>query len=206
MASPFGQTNHQHDNYKLQKELERRGQGNLVQKKASSDTAFVIPGRDYSPKKIYKKWLTGDILIDRLYLNPATAINVPASEMFKYDMRGHEYKPENGYYGWAVWKTINHNFGLENKNDFLLELIDLHEHNINLEIEREISADYRKQVANLEVEGLDADRIILRGIFKRKYDYMYTGTYIEPTVEYVDAAHTIIKTNLIFRYTLYGGD
>lgn len=206
MASPFGQTNHQHDNYKLQKELERRGGGNLVAKKDTASTAFVVPGRDYSPKKTYKKWLTGDILINRLYLDPATGTDVPTSELFKYDLEGYYYTPDNGYYGWAVWNTINHGFQLSNKNDFLLELIDLHEHNINVDIEREVSADYRKQVADLEVEGLDQDRIILRGIYKRKYDYMYAGTYIEPTVEYVDAAHTIIKTNLVFRYTLYGGE
>lgn len=67
--------------------------------------------------------ISGKISINKL---PSSIEDTP-NERDKWKRQGRHYKPENGYYGWAVYNYIDHGWTLENVNDFILNLVDLHE-------------------------------------------------------------------------------
>ena len=156
--------------------------------------------------------MRGIVCINQLPLNPITMPpDTPDSEQWKYE---HYLKnPDHNYYGWYVYQLITHNWGLDNINNYTLELIDLHTTtNAILTGEYDLSA-YRycvdnndPQVDMPEHEGLDANTIILRGWYKPDYNYFYIGGAVRvPEIEYIDEENRTVNSNLIFHYTLTKG-
>ena len=69
---------------------------------------------------------SGFVYLNRLPLNPMTRPNGElATNDYKYD--NYTYTPDNGYYGWYVYGIIRYKFKLPEPRAYLLNLIDLHQ-------------------------------------------------------------------------------
>lgn len=215
MAHPRGRTSFRHDDYKVQREFERVGQqltamqSTQVVSKASGSSTVAQPIAQ--PKdELMSGFITIDILPTQI--NDGDEINI--DEKYKYEYRN--YHPGNGYYGWAVYRTLYHGKGLKNKNDFLYSLVDVQTLNDNDDDYTTVDENdltfvlansrYPTQKFSAEVYGLNQDTIIFRGVAKpdNVYGPYYNGNYIEPTLDgmWKDQANNIIISNLVFHYTI----
>lgn len=163
--------------------------------------------------------LTGDITINQLPLDPATMPSgTPTSELYKYE--NYTYCPPNKY-GWYVYKVLNHQFNLLNKNDYILQLIDLHlvdytdfetdedgsgvVDELDQIIYESIHFNNNPQRSICEHEGLDGNSIIIRAVCKPDLHDYYGGMYSQ-NIELIDEDNRIARTNLNFRYILIKGE
>lgn len=227
MPSRFGQTMHRHDDYKVQREFERKNRdiSNLEERliKLEGSSGTTKP-KDKEFKIDPLKYKTGIVKINQLPLIPQQGQAIADEEKYKYNH--YTYTPENGKYGWYVYKEINHGFNLKSKDDFIINLVDLHLIDDN-DVEDVITdmnedgsinqedydlwyvqkyAKHRPQVFYPEIEGLDTNRIILRGIYKPDVqDHYFTRQVYNPQIDWIDEDRRIVRTNLIFKYTIFGG-
>lgn len=157
---------------------------------------------------------TGYVLINHLPLNPAGRTDFNTAIDYKYD--GYSYNPDNNKYGWAIYGLIEHNLNLIDKNSFILNLVDIHDiDNRNLadqdgdgevnDIDKQIwhALHFERQYFEPMIDGLDINNIIVRGIYKPDLQE-YFGTQLKQSVYYYDEVERIIRTNIIYRYTLIG--
>lgn len=149
--------------------------------------------------------IVGDVLVNRLPLDPAARPS-PDSVLNDYLYEMYDYTPDNGYYGWYCYGVINHNLGLANKNDYILNIVDkqiIDDRDLN-DLESEAyKARFAKMITEPYGEGIDGDRLILRAIFKPDLAY-YAGSMGTQYLDYVDEDARILRTNIIFRYTMIG--
>lgn len=215
MAHPKGFTSYRHDDYKIQREFERIGK-----RLKGTETSTTVVQRSQPSKttsnviKKKQELYTGIITIDILPGEFVEGEVVPDEDMYKYKFK--DYKPENGYYGWAVYKVLEHNKNLKDKNDFVYSLFDLETMNDEddnwdtVEAEYVIpNSRYAKQKFVPDVYGLDRNRIIFRGVVKpdNVYNDYYAGNYIMPTLNgmWKDQENNIVKSNLVFKYAIKFG-
>lgn len=211
MATRHGQTGWVHEDYKVQREFERlsRQIANIsketpaVQPVAPTVTTVTVPKQIPFNLRI----LSGIVYVNQLPLNPANRpMNSPSSLDYKYENYG--YNPSNGFYGWYCYQVINHNLNINPSTDYLLELIDLHEtdtrdgNDSGAEAILSFSNTHPKQ-GLLECEPLDNNNLIIRGVYK-PYLYQYKGGSLpEQHLVWLDESNRIIRTNMIFRYTIF---
>ena len=161
--------------------------------------------------------IRGSVKINNLYRTPLPGEVIPDDMLFAYSVNGRNHIPANGQYGWAVWNIITHNLNLYDKDDFIINLTDVQLVDDPLEnpgglpvlppLTRPQSEEPRvaEQIYNVAARGLDANRILITGVYKPDIDYKYVGTNHIPVLDYQDEAQRIIRTNLIYRYIIYGG-
>ena len=142
--------------------------------------------------------ITGTVYINQLVVTePST---YPDSDTYKYYPKN--YDPTHGKYGWYVYQTIPHNLRLTHKDSYVMELIDLHDYDDrDGEMDVFYASRFETQQGIFEHEGLDADTIIIRAVFKPDLHYYY-GTMLPQSLEYIDEPNGVVRTNLVFRYTI----
>ena len=142
--------------------------------------------------------ITGTVYVNQLVV--AEPISYPDEDTYKYYPK--TYDPAHGKYGWYVYQTIQHNLGLSNKDSYIMELIDLHDYDDTDGLMPAFyAARFETQQGIFEHEGLSTNKLIIRAIFKPDLHYYY-GTMLPQSLEYLDAVNGIVRTNLIFRYTI----
>ncbi|HPD32715.1 MAG TPA: hypothetical protein P5545_00165 [Bacteroidota bacterium] len=143
------------------------------------------------------KYETGTVYINQLPLNPQGQI-INDSNRYLYDY--YAYTPANGYYGWYIYKLIEHNWGLKDKNNFIIQLVDL------MEIDVSDGADVSPTILPHQdfiprVEGLDNNRIIIHGIYKPDLKY-YRGYSYTQQLYWINEELRQVRTNIVFKYNL----
>ena len=159
--------------------------------------------------------LTGYIAINRLPKDPQFRTDFSVAKDYIYE--GYNYTPSNGKYGWCVYNLINHNLNLDNKNSYILNLVDIHdiddtgltdqnEDNVITELDKQIwhALHFEKQRFEPMPEGLDTNNIIIRGIYKPDLAEYRGGALPEQDLYFIDEGNRIVRTNIIYRYTLLG--
>lgn len=148
--------------------------------------------------KVRFKGVTGTVYVNQL---PVEEPAVWSSEdEYKYFPKN--YDPDHGKYGWYVYQTIQHNLGLSDKNSYIMELIDLHQIDNRDDLAPiGYAGRFETQQGLLEHEGLDRNKLIIRAVIKPDLHY-YFGTMLPQSLEYIDEPNGIVRTNLVFRYTI----
>jgi len=187
-----------HDDYKSQWEFERKGKGNLVQGKIPPNIEGSIKSLQNAVKditatldislKLMSK--SGEIDVNLVPQAPQQGQTIPDNELYKYSPLNHN--PANGKYGWYVYNVIEHNLQLTDKNDYLLELIDLHKTD---------SDNDQEQDYELSHYGVTENKIIVWAIYKGGQTVDYFGQYLGAQADW-DIPGVQLKTNLYFRWTV----
>lgn len=118
---------------------------------------------------------SGFVYLNRLPLNPMSRPNGElATNDYKYD--NYTYTPDNGYYGWYVYGIIRYKFKLPEPRAYLLNLIDIHEIQIENnfeELKLQAIRDYINNNVPSWVDKTDPEVVA-------KYIYQWYQTYWIP--------------------------
>lgn len=98
--------------------------------------------------------ISGVIPINRL---PSSIADTPNQRDY-WKRSGYHIRPDKGHYGWAVYNYIDHGWHLDNPNDFILNIVDLHQLYVReglTELEVQSVADY---VTNNAVSGTEQEQ------------------------------------------------
>lgn len=224
MPTYRGQTGWRHDDSKVQREFERVGrQIASIQNTTNNTTnvATATPARTATPDRVIRTvpdFQHGYISIDRL-----PDIQVPYNDIDTWKRENSAYTPEFGKYGWYVYNFIDHGWFLNDPNDFLLQLTDMHtiemtdEEKADIPTYNYINSVYTvthginmQQRAVPEVEGITIDTgmngytkqiIMIRSVFK-PHMFAYNGMPQATELEWIDEPNRRIRTNINFHYSL----
>ena len=187
---------------------------NMLEAEYQSDSEKGYIQIDIKAKSNWKL-LTGYIYINQLPIDPQFRTDFSVEKDYLYE--GYDYTPLKGKYGWSIYKVLNHNFNLINKNNYILNLVDIHdidntgltdqnEDNIINDLDKQIwhALHFEKQRFEPMPEGLDTNNIIIRGVYKPDLAEYKGGVLPEQDIYYIDEGKRIVRTNIIYRYTLLG--
>jgi hypothetical protein len=209
-----------------------------VKFKVEGKTVFGKQEADISAKVKAEEILTGTIFLERLPFAPGDMptrypLGIPTNKEYEDD--NYRHKPPT-FYGWMVYNIIEHNWGLNDPNDYDIQLVDTHSHtdlsaysSVNIDANANFAARLSEHTMEVEHYGLDSNTIIVWGVFycdmnkiPQPYlwneDDFWAGLYqnlgfktkdnwdTDEYQEFIDATEQIIATDLIFRYTLTKGE
>ena len=125
MASPFGQTSNRVQDYQVRRDLERKGgvSVGIVPKPTVPVSVSGTPSVPQVKKKVQSA--IGVVYVNQLPFDPLTRTIADPSPDYDYKFNHFGYTPNAGYYGWYVYGIISHNLMLDNKDDYLINLIGL---------------------------------------------------------------------------------
>ena len=122
--------------------------------------------------------------------------------MYKYS--NYDVNPNNGYYGWYVYGIINHGLNLSDDKHFIVEFIDLDNIDTSNLDNNLIVLRFARKRAYPQFESIDSNTMIVHGMYKPDIISRYIGGKVNQSIIYLDDAKTMVRTNLIYYYTIKG--
>jgi hypothetical protein len=125
-----------------------------------TDSEIAITGNAYMDIK------SGILPLNKL---PSSIADTPLQIDF-WKREGLNYNPSTGRYGWYVYNYIDHGWLLNNVNDFILNIVDLHEVFIRdglTELELQVVLDYVE--ANADPDDAEDQRLYIEKYFNELY-------------------------------------
>jgi len=150
--------------------------------------------------------LTGLIKINQLPIDPVLRPSGdPSSNDYIYD--GYDIMPSNGYYGWYIYAVLYHGLGLADKDAFNLNLVDVQDIDSDefvgdlAALELFKSIHFQPQVFMAQSEGLDANSILIHGVYKPDLADYY-GSMPAQSLYMVGASTDTVRTNIVYKFSV----
>ena len=140
---------------------------------------------------------SGFVYLNRLPLNPLTRPNTDLkSNDYKYEH--YTYTPAGGYYGWYVYGVIRYKFKLDEPRAYILNLIDIHDIQVQSNMEELKVQAIRDYINNSVPEWIDkTDPDVVARYIKQWYDaYWATWRGFEKQEGYPEDEPIVYQPNI----------